>query len=95
MSRGMYKRVPLRGEAIQWTGDNLEELAQFCLDHGLTVEDTKRPHHDSTIILRKDISYNNTTSIKGLHRGFWIVVQENGQLKVYSNAIFKKVYEPI
>lgn len=80
MPKSKYRKLPIEIEAIQWTGDNYEEVSIF-------INKTLRINQHEIIdtlegIMRVDIND-------------WIIKGVNGEFYPCKPDIFEKTYEPV
>lgn len=73
-----HKRVQLKAKCIQWDGSNTEEILKWF--------PTGRVHKEFLIV-------HPVGRIWTLEVGYWVVEQENGEVRMYSPAKFQLLYE--
>ena len=79
-----FVKKPLKVKAVQWTGDNYEELADF-------IGHVRSAYHlnDEYVIIG---------TLEGdccLRNGDWIIRGVNGEIYLYESDIFEKTYEEV
>ena len=73
----------------QWRGDNLDELQAWGNHFGVSFELVNRGENDSLwLIGRGCITF-------GLPPNYWVVRQENGEIRTYSPERFNLIYEGV
>jgi hypothetical protein len=77
-----YKKRPLTAHAVQYTGENLEEVKDFCEKHDVAVR-----------VLGSKYVGLCLDSLQGVPPGLWVVRQMNGEFRVYSPEKFNLLYE--
>ena len=79
-----FVKKPVKVQAVQWTGDNYEELADF-IGHVRSVYHL----NDEYVII---------DMLKGglcLRNGDWIIRGVNGEIYLCEFDIFEKIYEEV
>lgn len=76
-----HRKIGYLAEAVQWTGDNTEEVLDLLPDASIYG-----PGH---------IMVRHKEGISTLSRGAWLVTGENGEVKTYKDKIFHTKYEEI
>lgn len=81
-----FAKKPIKVQAVQWTGDNYEEIADF-------VGGIRSVYHlnDEYII----ISYQTLKGDHCLRNGDWIIREVNGDIHRCEPDIFEKTYEEV
>ena len=77
-----YKKRPLTAQAVQYTGENLEEVKDFCEKHNVAVR-----------VLGSKYVGLCLESLQGVPPEYWVVRQMNGEFRVYSPEKFNLLYE--
>ena len=77
-----YKKRPPTVAAIQWTGDNLEELLEFI------------PQPFSIRAHSKQLLIPSTVGSLTANKGDW-VVNNDGDYEVYFPSSFEEMYEAV
>jgi len=83
----IYSKItsPTFVEAVQWTGNNWNEVKEFC--NGIRYMNSFRP--DEQFII------NTKTCDLCVVRGDWIVKNEKGKFNVVSSNTFNEYYTEI
>ena len=78
---GYFRKKPVVIQAIQWTGDNFDEIIQFC----------------SRAVSRKDMSLIIHTLEGDMEasKGDWIIRGVKGEFYPCKQDIFEQTYEPV
>lgn len=79
-----FVKKPVKVQAVQWTGDNYEELADF-IGHVRSVYHL----NDEYVIIE---------TLEGcccLRNGDWIICEVNGEIYLCESDIFEKTYEEV
>lgn len=94
----MYQRKPIYRyiEAIQWTGDNLEEIIIFCGENNCRFIERPKSFYRVHSLLQIVVCQT-------LHEAFWgdvgmynyISKDRDGDLNVVDKKIIDKVYERV
>ena len=82
-----YRKKPIVIEAIQWTGDNFNEIRKFC-------PIIKIPWSES----KKSKGIINIPTLEGTHgaeRGDWIIKGVRGEFYPCKPDIFEATYEKV
>lgn len=79
-----FRKKPVVIEAIQWTGENKEELLEFC--NSLNTYETK---DDTTIII------NTLEGDMVLSKDAWLIRGVQGEFYPCKDDIFRATYEPL
>lgn len=77
-----HQKKPYQAECLQWDGNNVNEIRRLSI-----AEITQ--HGASYLVIR----HENTLST--LSPGWWVVKGENGQVKCYSDEVFRVKYQAI
>ena len=79
-----FAKKPVKVQAVQWTGDNYEELADF-------VGHIRSVYHlnDEYIII------NTPEGDHCLRKGDWIIQDVNGEFYPCKPDIFEQIYEEV
>ena len=80
-----FRKKPVVIEAIQWTGDNWDELEVFC-PYGLTYD---YPAHVKSIIV-KTLEGQHTCSLND-----WLIKGVKGEFYPCKPEIFETTYEKV
>jgi hypothetical protein len=79
-----HERIPRRAECLQWDGENSEAVIELLLRGGLVGGLFREC---SYILARED------GRVKcGISRGQWVLMGEDGKIRVYSDDEFKVMY---
>jgi hypothetical protein len=86
-----YRNIPHTVEAVQWTGDNYEEIREFAWT-GVDTEaakllDTLEP------TLMVYISVENQWVV--VRQGWWVVRGIRGEFYPCEDDVFRRTYEPV
>lgn len=76
-----YRNRPVFVDAIQWTGDNSLDIADFL---GIDIDEVEFTD-DDMVAVGFDVCDVNE----------WIIRNETGRLSVSDDAAFNAVYEPV
>lgn len=76
-----FRKKPLEIEAIQWDGNNTEQVLDFTGHWAYLYGD--------------QITITNFNSSAKANKGDWIVKDVNGEFKPVKDSVFKQTYEPI
>lgn len=87
---GYYRKKPVIVEALQWKGDNEEEMEKFAFGCFLTVELEDRQDDPD---LTAELFVGANTRWLPLHTGEWVIKDELGFYPCKPD-IFEKTYEP-
>lgn len=79
------RKKPVEIEAIEYDGDNLNEVFEFALQHGSKID----AGLDGEILIH---TLNGTVSAKP---GHWVLAGVNDELYPCAPAIFEKTYEAV
>lgn len=87
-----YRIKPEVVQAVQWTGDNIDELSQFTTigDSTPLVFKYYTPDGEELRLLKDN--YNDSTLIS---EGYYVVKDTSGNFNVFSPELFKKTYESV
>jgi hypothetical protein len=91
-----YQRRPAIVTAIQWTGDNLQAVQQFCLPQSPM---THGPDLAVQVVDRSSMtqypSLGRQLKMEFVSRGSWLVRCEDGELGVVGAEEFAAEYYPV
>jgi hypothetical protein len=79
-----YRKKPVVIEAIQWTGDNVDEIKEVCEFHSYIS-----PEDENTLII-KTLEGNMKCE-----KGSWIIKGVQGEYYPCKDDIFKQTYEEV
>jgi len=85
-----YKRKPVVIDAIQWTGDNYEEMSVFAYTPGETGMGGWQ--------MKEDVKYLRLHTTSGLvlcAPTDWVIKNPSGQFYPCKNGPFEKTYEAV
>jgi len=77
--KATHQKRPYLAECVRWDGTNFDEL-------GSIFSDIENVGSSGWLMVRGK-------QVFGIPLGYWVVTGENGQVKVYSDAIFNIKYE--
>jgi hypothetical protein len=77
-----YKKRPLTAHAVQYTGENFEEVETFCVGHDVAVRELCSGYIGLSL-----------ETLHGVPPTYWVVRQQNGEFRVYSPERFNLLYE--
>jgi hypothetical protein len=77
-----HRKRAYHAHAIQWDGNNLEELRELL--------DNVQVHDDEHLMVRHA---QGPLTIQTLKVGDWVVQGENGVVKCYTDEVFRTKYE--
>jgi len=88
-----YRKKPVEIEALQWTGENRDEIVEFCKDLVTNYPESSNIGfgHD-----RDDISSFYIKTLEGIHEakpGDWIIKGVKGEFYPCKSDIFEMTYE--
>lgn len=83
------ERIPRTADAMQWVGDNTEDIQEFLLAHLKTGE--YRNHNGLPLIFVRGISEHSLEHT--LYVGDWLLEGEDGKLRFYSDTKKKIMYQ--
>ena len=83
-----YRKKPIIIEAIQWTGDNWEEIGQFC---GQVASLAKEYGKNILLIDTLESNKNKFQATEG----DWIIKGIKGEFYACKPDIFEATYEPV
>lgn len=94
MSVGLYRKIVVLREAIQWTGDNLDEVQSFTDPAWFQkIDEEDRPNTaDPVATAELFVTANNTWVL--VYTNDWIIVDEAGYYPC-SNEMFHKTFESV
>lgn len=81
-----FVKKPVKVQAVQWTGNNYEEIVDFVGVYSLPMFLGK----DSVIIIIKTLEGNHYA-----RKGDWIIRGVNGEFYPCKPDIFEKTYEEV
>lgn len=90
MAAKTYRKKPVEIEAVQWTGDNLDEVMQFCSGNA-TYELMSKGNSELVIMTLEDGSEREAQHIAS--RGDWIIRGVAGEFYPCKPEIFQATYE--
>ena len=85
-----YTRKPITVEAVQWTGDNIDEVKEFIGEH--SAKELTFINGDYWM-LYKSSPYAGCASKERLDRGEWIIKHSNGGTSPCKTDIFAETYD--
>ena len=87
-----YRIKPEVVQAVQWTGDNMDELTQFTsrADGIPAVFKYFNPNGEELRLFKEN--YKDSTLVS---EGYYIVKDTSGNFSVFSPELFKKKYEAV
>lgn len=80
MNQPTHQKRPYKARCVQWVGINTEEIVSLLKD--------VQPWGDY-------LMYRYPNGVGTLRMGDWVVVGENGQVKCYTDAVFRIKYEKL
>jgi hypothetical protein len=86
---GKFRKKPLVVEAVQWTGNNVEEIHQLAASVTL-LRASNRPSVGELLIFRRA---GKAVQVADLHD--WIICDVKGELYPCKPDIFAAIYEPV
>jgi len=89
---GFYRIKPEVVQAVQWTGDNMDELSQFTTIGDSTPLVFKYYTPDGEELHLFKNNYNDSTLVS---EGYYVVKDTNGNFNVFSPEMFKRNYESV
>lgn len=88
---GYYRKKPVVVEALQWKGDNEEEMGKFASGYFLTVEpEDRQDDPDQTA----EVFVGANGRWLPILTGEWVIKDEKGFYPCAPD-IFEKTYEPV
>jgi hypothetical protein len=89
-----FRKKPVVIDAVQWTGDNWDELCRFARDgSGASVLDGPYPNQDVRVRTLED-GEGKSQVAHVASRGDWIVKGVHGEFYAVKPDIFEATYEP-
>lgn len=91
-----FQKKPIEVEAIQWTGDNLEDVYQFMGEDRKVKEWKGRGRFDGLqqYVRGEGVFLQTHSGIVKAHVGNWIIKGVDGEYYPCPDAVFKETYEP-
>jgi hypothetical protein len=80
-----HRKRAYHANAIQWKETNLGEVLDALRGAGLSAV-WHAPNH---------VMIRDGSSIETIEPGYWVVRGENGQVKTYTDTVFKTKYEEV
>jgi hypothetical protein len=89
-----FRKKPVMVDALQWTGENWDELCRFARDRsGVLVLDGPYPNHDVRVKTLED--GKGESQVEHVAScGDWIVKGVRGEFYAVKPEIFEETYEP-
>jgi hypothetical protein len=87
-----FRKRPVEIDAVQWTGDNLDQVMQFC-EGNATYELMARGNSELVIATLEDGQDKIAQHIAS--RNDWIIRGVQGEYYACKPDIFEQTYEPI
>jgi hypothetical protein len=84
-----YRRKPLELDAIQWTGDNDDEITEF------TKKGMWYSNMFDDILIKMKISYRNPQGLMTVPKGDWIIKGVDGEFYPCEQETFDKLYDVV
>lgn len=87
-----FRNRPVEIEAVQWTGDNADELREFTRNRFRVVEPTDRgsdPRPNAEVF---DVLHSTWV---GLRTSDWIICGVQGEFYPIKDAILRETYERV
>jgi hypothetical protein len=91
MAKTKYRRIPFEVDAIQWTGDNIEEVREFLTGTPHIITPCHLEYSDVPFYVDVYTKYGMAPSRKN----DYFVKEQDGEMCVYSLKDFEKVYEEL
>jgi len=88
-----YIKKPIPVSALQWTGDNLDEIKEFCNEKEIPFSITK--NYDLSIGDKKIGEYQLGDAIYKVNFNNYIVITEKEEIKVLSDKFFEHNYQEL
>jgi len=89
-----YRKKPVVIEAIQWTGENIEEIMKF-IESPFTYEKSTIYCTEKFIYDGKELKINTLEGIMTANIGDYIIKGVNGEFYPCKPDIFEKTYEEV
>jgi hypothetical protein len=88
-----YRKKPLKAHCIQFTGDNLPAVHEYCAQYDIEVRVLAEDHLGLHVpVPDTDFEYS---AVVGVPSGYWVARQENGEVRVYDPDLFEIIYEEL
>lgn len=81
-----YRKKPIDVDAIQWTGENIDEMCLFLGSNNLTIERSPTKNH---------LSFWTSQGMALAKKGDYIIKEIDGEFYPCKKDIFAKTYEKI
>ncbi|RMI79777.1 hypothetical protein ABNB56_07210 [Streptococcus iniae] len=81
-----YRKKPIEVDAIQWTGENIDEMCLFLGSNNLTIERSPTKNH---------LYFWTSQGMALAKKGDYIIKEIDGEFYPCKEKIFSKTYDKI